>query len=536
MMTDFQNAKVSIVLAYSNSLPYSQAAFEEMLRAALEQDHREVEVIIVDDRSPAANPPFDEASLVGLPPVRHLPGSYSSRAAMYNAALKAATGDYFLMVLNGTQQVVLRKSAVRTMVMAAVRHDGVGMAYGDYERTDGSGACREIHLLDWNEGRLRDTTDFGPAILFLTSAVRDIGGLNEQYKAADLYDLRLRVSERHLVTHVANRYAGSLYRVAAPARTHDVFDYLLADRAVQLEMECALTEHLKRTGAYLAPRAYVRPVKYSAEELRRFRECIASVVIPVNNRPQFIGHAIESALRQTVRNLEVIVVVNGGDDDPTGNAVCRYMKGGDRYDPDAPPVRLIALDINNLGLCLNTGLSEARGKYYVQLDSDDRLKPDAVERLVAVFDSDPTIGMVIGSYEVATLEEATGKLIPNKEIPVVTHDEWTADNGRNNLLRVNGAGAPRAAHIKVIREVGWFGVNDDPSCRNYGEDYDLVNRIAERYTIGRVWEPIYVVVRHAGGTDHSIDQATTDRNDSAKDYMRLAALRRRRRLNAQTRG
>ena len=153
-----------------------------------------------------------------------------------------------------------------------------------------------------------------------------------------------------------------------------------------------------------------------------------------------------------------------------------------------------------------------------------------------MFDSDPTIGMVIGSYEVATLEEATGKLIPNKEIPVVTHDEWTADNGRNNLLRVNGAGAPRAAHIKVIREVGWFGVNDDPSCRNYGEDYDLVNRIAERYTIGRVWEPIYVVVRHAGGTDHSIDQATTDRNDSAKDYMRLAALRRRRRLNAQTRG
>jgi len=125
------------------------------------------------------------------------------------------------MVLNGTQQVVLRKSAVRTMVMAAVRHDGVGMAYGDYERADGSGACREIHLLDWNEGRLRDTTDFGPAILFLTSAVRDIGGLNEQYKAADLYDLRLRVSERHLVTHVANRYAGSLYRVAAPARTHE---------------------------------------------------------------------------------------------------------------------------------------------------------------------------------------------------------------------------------------------------------------------------------------------------------------------------
>jgi hypothetical protein len=139
--------------------------------------------------------------------------------------------------------------------------------------------------------------------------------------------------------------------------------------------------------------------------------------------------------------------------------------------------------------------------------------------------------MVIGSYEVWTLSEETGQLERNENIPVVTHDEWTAHNGRNNLLRINGAGAPRSAHIKVIREVGWFGVNDDRHCRNYGEDYDLVLRISERYTIGRVWEPIYEVIRHAGGTDHAIDQATIDRNDDAKDHMRLEALRRRRVLN-----
>ena len=84
-----------------------------------------------------------------------------------------------------------------------------------------------------------------------------------------------------------------------------------------------------------------------------------------------------------------------------------------------------------------------------------------------------------------------------------------------------------ASRTKVIREVGWFGVNDTPQSRNYGEDYDLVLRISERYTIGRVWEPIYEVIRHAGGTDHAIDQATIDRNDDAKDNMRLEALRRR---------
>ena len=66
--------------------------------------------------------------------------------------------------------------------------------------------------------------------------------------------------------------------------------------------------------------------------------------------------------------------------------------------------------------------------------------------------------------------------------------------------------------------------------------YDLVLRVSERQTIGRVWDPIYDVIRHAGGTDHSIDQATIDRNDNAKDHMRLAALRRRRNLNANAGG
>jgi len=59
----------------------------------------------------------------------------------------------------------------------------------------------------------------------------------------------------------------------------------------------------------------------------------------------------------------------------------------------------------------------------------------------------------------------------------------------------------------------------------------MVLRISEKYRIGRVWEPIYDVIRHAGGTDHAIDQSTIDRNDNAKDHMRLEAIRRRQEIN-----
>lgn len=531
MTTSFRDTRVSIILVVPEPLPYEPAALAAGVRSALDQDLPPHEVVVVDGRGPHARPDFLPPDLAAR--IRHLPGQYASRAAMYNAGLRAAGGDWLLLVLNDRAPVVLRRSAVQTFVMAGVRASRPpGMVYGDYERMEAGGRRKEVHLLDWHPGRCRDTWDFGSVLLVPAAQLRALGGLNETYQAADLYDLRLRLTEGgHGAVHVANRFAGSLYTVAAAGQAHNVFDYLLAGRAVQLEMERAFTDHLRRTGAWLAPGAHVRPVRYPARHAARFRDCVASVVTPVNNRPGFIGRAIESVQAQTVRQVEMIVVVNGGAEDPTAAEVRRHMPGGDRYDPQAPPVRLIVVDVNNIGLCLNAGIAAARGKYYVQLDSDDRLKPDAVEKILAVFDSDPTVGMVIGSYEVWTLDAASGALRRNEEIPVVTHDEWTPDNGRNNLLRINGAGAPRAAHIRVIAECGWFGVNDTPQSRNYGEDYDLVLRISERYTIGRVWDPIYEVIRHAGGTDHAIDQATVDRNDNAKDHMRLEALHRRRELN-----
>jgi hypothetical protein len=83
----------------------------------------------------------------------------------------------------------------------------------------------------------------------------------------------------------------------------------------------------------------------------------------------------------------------------------------------------------------------------------------------------------------------------------------------------------------LIREIGYFGINDEPFARNYGEDYEMVLKISERYRVGRIWEPVYDVVRHSGGTDHSIDQSTIDRNDEAKDFMRKEAILRRKALN-----
>lgn len=509
--------RISIILQYNDS------DLNETIDSLRTQNYPEWELIIVDERGEGASYPelsVDEKII-------HLPGKFKNRAQALNKAIDRASGEYLMLVNNVEALITFRLSTLETFVMVAKRNKNVGLVYSDYRLIDADGNPQDIHLLDHHPGRIRDNMDYGALLFFPKHIIKKVGGLNVKYNAADLYDLQLKIATDFGIIHIGAAKNGYTYIVKAAAKRHNVFDYLLASKDVQLEMECALTEHLKRIGAYLEPGSNYHEISYTSDEEKKFEQCIASVVIPVFNREEFIGMAIESVQAQTVQNVEVIVVCNGGKDDPTIRGVKPYLSDGEKYDPDKPRVRLIVEDINNIGFCLNKGIREARGKYYVQLDSDDRLKPDAIEKLIQVFNSDARIGMVIGSYEVWKKDELTGEITRMEEIPVVTHNEWTEENGRNNLLRINGAGAPRAAHIKVIQEVGGFGMNDSKHCRNYGEDYDLVLRISERYRIGRVWEPIYEVIRHAGGTDHAINQITIDRNDNAKDWMRWEALQRR---------
>ncbi|MFO7841585.1 MAG: glycosyltransferase [Fidelibacterota bacterium] len=510
--------KVSAILHY-----YKEKAFkEEQLKAELEglrdQTYDNIETIIIGDDQEGAAEAFRGLDFTWVECQKDV-------AVNMNKALSLAKGEWVLIIDNRENPVIMKKAAVDGFMVGAERHSDAGLFYTSYELED-SGAVKEIHLLDHHLGRVRDNMDFGKVYFVRKAALDAIGNFDETVKYNSFYDLRLKISEKHKLYRIANRYSGSYYRVVAAGKKADVFDYLKAGKEIQLEAEKVCTEHLKRIGAYMPPGVFMPKNDTYKDE----PSLTASVIIPVGNRPEFIGPAIESVQRQTVQDIEVIVMVNGGDDDPTAGVVKKYMEGGEKYDSGKPDVRLCVIDINSIGLCLDLGSKMARGKYYVQLDSDDQLIENAVEKILEVYKSDPEIGMVIGSYEVWE-KHSDGSISRVEDMPVVTHGEWTDDNGRNNLLRINGAGAPRSARIEVIKNVGFFSINDDPYARNYGEDYELVLKISEQYKIGRVWDPIYKVVRHAGGTDHAIDQHTIDRNDNAKDWMRKETILRRQAFN-----
>ena len=98
-----------------------------------------------------------------------------------------------------------------------------------------------------------------------------------------------------------------------------------------------------------------------------------SVIVPVYNAAPYLQECIDSLINQTKDNVE-IVLVNDGSKDNSREIIQKNLK---RYD------NITFVDQENKGVCIarNAGLSVAKGDYIGWLDSDDFLKPSALEEL-----------------------------------------------------------------------------------------------------------------------------------------------------------
>jgi glycosyltransferase involved in cell wall biosynthesis len=110
-----------------------------------------------------------------------------------------------------------------------------------------------------------------------------------------------------------------------------------------------------------------------------------SVMIPVYNGEAHLGEAVESVLAQSYRPIEIVVVDDGSDD--ASGAVARRFGDAVRY--HRQPRR-------GNGAARNQAVALATGELFMFLDADDRLVPDALERLAGVLERDPSLQAVYG--------------------------------------------------------------------------------------------------------------------------------------------
>ena len=158
------------------------------------------------------------------------------------------------------------------------------------------------------------------------------------------------------------------------------------------------------------------------------------------------------------------------------------------------------------------------GTFAVQLDSDDVYSSaDTLSKVVDCFLKE-RCAMVIGSYQMTDFD--MNPIPPG----LIDHREWTEENGRNNALRINGLGAPRAFYAPLLRELGMPNTS-------YGEDYAVGLRICREYRIGRIWEAIYKCRRWGGNSDAALSIEKVNRNNLYKDRIRTWEFQARKALN-----
>ncbi|RHB37081.1 glycosyltransferase family 2 protein [Bacteroides nordii] len=446
-----------------------------------------------------------ETTAPPLPGCDILTVSALNSSATMRAVATHSDADYTLLY---TKYTTLSPGMFAFERMIHIAKDSnAGMVYADHYQV-AEGVQKNAPVIDYQPGSLRDDFNFGSVLLYKASALKEaVSRMKADYQFAGLYDLRLKLSQKEALVHI-NEYLYSEVENDTRKSGEKIFDYVdPKNRGLQIEMEQACTEHLKEIGGYLAPE--FKKIEFSAGNF----EYEASVIIPVRNRIRTIRDAIRSVLNQKTDFKFNLIIIDNHSTDGTTDAIREFTS-------DKRLIHIVP-ERNDLGIggCWNLGVHHEKcGKFAVQLDSDDVYKDEnTLTTMVQAF-YEQNCAMVVGTYMMTDFN--MNMIAPG----IIDHKEWTPENGRNNALRINGLGAPRAFYTPVLREIKVPNTS-------YGEDYALGLNFSRQYQIGRVYDVVYLCRRWDDNSDAALDVVKMNGHNLYKDRIRTWELQARIAMN-----
>ena len=230
-----------------------------------------------------------------------------------------------------------------------------------------------------------------------------------------------------------------------------------------------------------------------------------TVLIGSYDNAATLPRAIESIVGQTVTDLE-LVVVDDGSTDATAEVTAAYAA-------EDPRVRLLSMGRNvGISSSLNAGLRSARAPIVAINDADDFSAPHRLERQLAVLDARPEVAVV--GCRMREVDEAGVELRPRTS--------FRAGDAGRVLMRFNPIPNTSAA---LRRGAALAAGGYDPRLR-YAMEYDLWLRLAERFTVWTLDEPLATRVMSSSNVASRAERAQT----AEAIALRLRAMRRRRSL------
>ena len=204
---------------------------------------------------------------------------------------------------------------------------------------------------------------------------------------------------------------------------------------------------------------------------------LVSVIIPAYNAKNYIRETVESALGQTYRNYEIIVV-DDGSTDGTGEILKDYQD------------RIIYLRKDNGGpaSARNMGIKKSRGELIAFLDADDVWLPDKLEKQVKFLEENPQIHLLF----TAVIGYEDGRVYPVEE-------NRLRGSIFHQLLKGNFI---TTSTVMVRRECLEEELFDEDRNLISVEDYNLWLRLSRKYVFGYLDEPTIKYRFRGGLTDN----------------------------------
>ncbi|MDR2668551.1 MAG: glycosyltransferase [Desulfovibrio sp.] len=182
-----------------------------------------------------------------------------------------------------------------------------------------------------------------------------------------------------------------------------------------------------------------------------------SVLLPVRNAEAFLAEAVDSILRQSYRDFELLLLYS-----PSSDASRAVLESRARRDP-----RAVVLDVagSNLAACLNEGLRAANGELIARMDADDIALPERFARQVAAFDARPALGVLGSAVRYINAAGRPGRIL--------VHPRGA------DIERAFAWGCPFTHSAVMMRRAPLERCGGYRELFSHAEDYDLWLRIGE---------------------------------------------------------
>ena len=213
-----------------------------------------------------------------------------------------------------------------------------------------------------------------------------------------------------------------------------------------------------------------------------------SLILPAYNAERYIGFTIESLLRQSHTDLEIIVV-DDGSTDRTREIACGYAETDDR---------ITILPQKNLGVATarNTGIEVAKGEFVGFIDADDIWHPTAVEKMLGRFEQgSPNLAVV---YTWSTDIDGENRMTGGVHVSRATGHVYPLLLFHNFL----GNASSTIIRKRSLEAIGGYRAEFDLGC----EDLDLYLRLAARFDYDVVPEFLVAYRRTPGAMSSHVEK------------------------------